>query len=201
MRQKINKSKQIEDSILATIKLLEITITTPNQFIDHTIIRHALKSQGGVASLEYTFDADDTSYCIKPLSITTLKSKISTISEGLTWETFDQLRVQAHDAIEHAAEKKTQGQKETKIGLKESLADAGENLEKQREINFRLLQAIGQAVTALESISSTSDGDLRVKRARDAIEMILRCLSLNEFPFNKVERTASILTLHQEKKP
>lgn len=147
------------------------------------------------------FCADGTSYYIKPLSITTLKAKISTISEGLTWETFDQLRTQALDAVEHATEHKTQGQKETKIGLKDSLANANYNLEKQREINFRLLQAIGQAVTALEGISSISDGDLRAKRARDATEMILRCLSLNEFPFNKVERTATLLTLHQDNKP
>lgn len=201
MRKKINKSKQIEDSILAIIKLLESTITAPDKFIDDTIIRHALKSQGKIASLDYVFYADDTSYCIKPLSITTLKAKISTISEGLTWETFDQLRVQALDAVEHATEHKNQGQKETKIGLKQSLANANDSLEKQREINFRLLQAIGQAVTALEGLSSISDSDLRAKRTRDATEMILRCLSLNEFPFNKVERTATLLTLHQDNKP
>lgn len=201
MRKKINKSKQIDDSILAIIKLLESTITAPEKFIDDTIIRHALKSQGKIASLDYVFYADDTSYCIKPLSITTLKAKISTISEGLTWETFDQLRVQALDAVEHATEHKKQGQKKTKIGLKQSLVNANDNLEKQREINFRLLQAIGQAITALEGISSISDGDLRAKRARDATEMILRCLSLNEFPFNKVERTATLLTLHQDNKP
>lgn len=201
MRKKINKSKQIEDSILAIIKLLESTITAPDKFIDDTIIRHALKSQGKIASLDYVFYADDTSYCIKPLSITTLKAKISTISEGLTWETFDQLRVQALDAVEHATEHKNQGQKETKISLKQSLANANDSLEKQREINFRLLQAIGQAVTALEGLSSISDSDLRAKRTRDATEMILRCLSLNEFPFNKVERTATLLTLHQDNKP
>ncbi|ANY86224.1 hypothetical protein IEC33019_0640 [Pseudomonas putida] len=201
MRRKTNKSKQIEDSIIALIKLFESAIADPKRFFDNAVICNALKSQGGVASLNHTFEDDNITYCIKPLSITTLKAKMSTLSDGFTWETFDKLRIQAHDAIEHAHVQKAQDQKTTKIGLKESLSIAELHLERQREMNFRILQAVGQALTILDGVVSIADEELRAKRTRDAKEIIYKCLSLNEFPFNKIDRTATIVTLHPDKKP
>lgn len=201
MREIKNKSQQIAESILARISLLEHILATPKEFVNDEVIRKALKSQGGLSNLNYTFGTNDLFFKIYPISITTLKAKVSTVSEGLTWETFDALRVQALDVIEYAARKANDSPKQTKLGMKEALETLETELENQREINFRLIHALTRAVGEIESIQSTTKADLRAKRARDAIEIINKILGLNDYPFNNIEHKTTIVRLRPDIKP
>jgi hypothetical protein len=200
MRLNKNKTLHIERSILCMIALFETILKFPNDFIENEIVRSALKSQGGIASLNYTLDIGDNSLIISAMSLTTLKAKISTVSEGLTWKSFDDLRTQAYEAVEYAAHKNDTTSKQTKLDLKETLLAAETEIQKLREINLKLIQALTQAVSNFEGIRCTSNEDLRAKKAKDATEAINKILGLNDFPFNKLNRPAAILSLHPEKK-
>ncbi|MNG03531.1 hypothetical protein D3C84_866170 [compost metagenome] len=135
------------------------------------------------------------------MSITTLKAKISTVSEGFTWESFDKLRMQALNSINIPPHVDITSPKQTKLGLKDQLTTLKTELENQREINLRLIQALTKCVAEFETVRSTNKEDLRSKRAREAIETINQILGLNDFPFNKVERPVVILTLKSDTTP
>jgi hypothetical protein len=198
MRERKNKSIKITDSILARIELLERIISSPKKFIDDNVIKQALKSQRGLALLSYTVDIE-TGRSIFPMSITTLKARISTVSDGFNWESFDKLRVQALGSINSYSHSDIQSPTQTKLALKDQLKDLNNELENQREINLRLIQALTKSVAEIETVRSTNKEDLRTKRARDAIESINQILGLNDFPFNRVERPAIIITLKSDK--
>lgn len=195
MREKKNKSKKVVDSILARISLLESILQSPKSYISDENIIKALSSQGSLASLTHIFKSNEETFTILPLSVTTLKAKISTVSDGLTWESFDALRLQARDCILQAARTSNSLPKQTKLGLKESLAHAKAELENQREINFRLIQAISKTVGSIRDSLSITKAELRAKHAEETIQTIYMVLGLNDFPFNKAERSAVILAL------
>ncbi|MDZ5436773.1 hypothetical protein T3H00_29480 [Pseudomonas fluorescens] len=195
MREKKNKSKAVVDSILARISLLESILQSPKTYISDENIIRALSSQGSLASLTHTFMSNEETFTILPLSVTTLKAKISTVSDGLTWESFDALRLQARDCILQAARTSDSLPKQTKLGLKESLANAEAELENQREINFRLIQAISKTVGSIRDSLSITKAELRAKHAEETIQTIYKVLGLNDFPFNKADRSAVILAL------
>lgn len=195
MRKKKNKSETVVDSILARIKLLESILQSPKSYTSDKTIIKALSSQGSLASLTHTFMSNNEKFTIVPLSVTTLKAKISTVSDGLTWESFDALRLQARDSIIQAVRTNNSLPKQTKLGLKESLAHAEAELEKQREINFRLIQAISKTVGSIRDSLSITKTELRAKHAENTIQTIYMVLGLNDFPFNKAERSAVILPI------
>ncbi|WP_447903399.1 hypothetical protein [Pseudomonas serbica] len=199
MREKKNKSKTVVDSIIARISLLEAIVQSPKTYISEENIIKALSSQGSLASLTHTFMSNEKTFTILPLSVTTLKAKISTVSDGLTWESFDALRLQARDCILQAARTNDSSPKQTKLGLKESLANVETELENQREINFRLIQAISKTVGSIRDSLSITKAELRAKHAEETIQTIYMILGLNDFPFNKADRSTVILTLNPDR--
>ncbi|WP_426234784.1 hypothetical protein [Pseudomonas sp. TWP3-2] len=200
MRPLKNKAQQIETSIASLIILFEKIITAPKDYVNDQTIRNALKSQGGIAKLHLTSGSGATLMSISPMSLTTLKSKISTVSDGQTFESFDRMRIQALDALDHASLIKDEPKKQTKIGIRRELEQMKIQLEQHRETNFRLLQALSRALAAIESVRNITDFDLRAKRARDESDTIAKILTLNEYPFNKVERPAIVLALNTDAK-
>ena len=200
MREKKNKSNLVIASILGRISLLESILQNPKSYTSDANIIKALSSQGSLASLSYTFTSHDKTLTILPLSVTTLKAKISTVSDGLTWESFDSLRLQARECILEAARISDSLPKQTKLGLKKSLAHAESELENQREINFRLVQALSKTVGSIRDSLGITKADLRAKHAEEVIETIYMILGLNDYPFNKVGRSAVILPLTPDRK-
>ncbi|UVL05979.1 hypothetical protein [Pseudomonas sp. B21-047] len=201
-----NKSGQIKTSIISTIRLLNRIIDHPSEFSENETIRDALKSQGALAGLTYT-DIENAIQ-IAPLSITTLKAKVTTHSGGFDFNSYDHLRKQALDSLtlldaNLASDvdpnlSNDQPIIPSKVKLTNQIAVLESRLEKHREANFRLLQALNRAVTALENTSKTDDSRLRQKIARDEISSIAKTLLFNDHPFNKLHNPISIAPLHPE---
>ncbi|MBH3389419.1 hypothetical protein I5S62_09825 [Pseudomonas putida] len=206
MRVNKNKSGQIETSIRSIVKLLSRVIDHPSEFSANEIVRNALKSQGALAGLSFTDEKNAIQ--IAPLSITTLKAKVTTYSGGFDFNSFDRLRKQALESLVLLDANLTTtvepnlsyGQPLTtsKVKLTNQIAVLESRLEKHREANFRLLQALNRAVTALENTSKTDDSKLRQKIARDEISNIAKTLLFNDHPFNKLHHSITIIPLHPE---
>lgn len=199
MRKAKNKSKQVADSILARIKLLERIIATPKDFLTDSTLKSALHSQASFASLSYEFGTQDSEK-ITPLSITTLKAKTSTISEGFSWDGFERLRLQALESLDRAPQSEDSSTKQSKVGLQQQIIDIKLQLERQQETNIRLIQALTRAVNEIGTVSNTNKAELRSKRARDAVDAINETLGLNDFPFNRADRPAVVLKIVPEDK-
>lgn len=99
MRVRKNKAEEVEKSIRSIIRLLERVISNPSTFIDNRLIRDALTAQKRLAGLTYLEDTGLEPIEITPLSLTTLKAKVSTLSDGFDFESLNRLRIQAVDAI------------------------------------------------------------------------------------------------------
>jgi hypothetical protein len=210
MRVRKNKAEQVEKSIRSIIRLLECVISQPSAFVDNRLIRDALTSQKRLAGLTYSDDSGLEPIEVTPLSLTTLKSKVSSLSDGFDFESLNRLRTQALDAITLAgvtsinqsavnpSAPHSQPKLTTKENLQREINSLRDTLEKHREANFRLLQTLNRSISAIETIKGVSDKDLRLHKAAQEIDSIKKTLLLNDYPFNSTQRTATIVSIKPE---
>lgn len=206
MRVRKNKAAQVEKSIRSIIRLLQIIISQPSAFINNRLIRDALTSQKRLAGLTYSEDIGSEPIRVTPLSLTTLKSKISNLSDGFDFKSLDNLRIQAVDAIALAevcsdlnpGDPLSTPKLSTKEKLQQEVHSLRDALEKQREANFRLLQTLNRSISAIENIKGVSDKDLRLRKADLEIDSIKKTLLLNDYPFNSTQRIAAIVPIKPE---
>lgn len=210
MRVRKNKAEEVEKSIRSIIRLLERVISNPSTFIDNRLIRDALTAQKRLAGLTYLEDTGLEPIEITPLSLTTLKAKVSTLSDGFDFESLNRLRIQAVDAI--ALAQVTSGNRSAvdpdaplsppklpaKDKLQQEINFLRDTLEKQREANFRILQTLNHAISAIDTIKTISDKDLRLHKADLEIDNIKKTLFLNDYPFNNTQRIATIVPIKPE---
>ncbi|WP_060477679.1 hypothetical protein [Pseudomonas monteilii] len=188
MRPSKNKSQQVADSINAKIKLLELIHQRPRDFSSNEEIIKCLKNQVTFASLELEFTEDDKTWRSTSISLTTLKTKIYNVTENLSFESFDRMRTGAYEKLEESERRSETQSKVTKTGLAEKLKQSDALLEKQREYNFHLLQALIFCKSTIETIGQLPNEKAREKQSRDAVKTIASILSLNDYPFNRLER-------------
>ena len=194
MRPLKHKSSQVTDAIIAKVKLLHVILDKPKLFINDTTIRSALKSQGALAGLTYTFSAEDATWTTTPISLTTLKSKIFSATDSISFENLNRMRTGALEALVAAEERSTAPPPQTKLRLKENNESLEKALEIHKENNFHLLQALLFAKSALESLNNVQNEKARDRLIRESSKTIANILSLNSYPFNQLER----LTYHMQ---
>ncbi|WP_348224209.1 hypothetical protein [Vibrio parahaemolyticus] len=138
-----------QTKVLETEKLLREIITSPVGFKDDEELLKALKSQSAIA--KYQNQERNITSC----SLNTVKS----ISESLLERGFlslDELRINAKSAIEelHHAEKSSQGNKQTKVGLKHKVAELESELDAAQRSNSLLTVMVLELRSRLKQLAT-----------------------------------------------
>jgi len=163
---------------LITSELLRRICLNPAYFTNNESILKALKSQGGLAKLEFNFEDSGAYKSKSPMSINTLKSHANLQFKG-GFKELDALRLAALRAIEKVNNgKEATSTKRTKSGLARLVTEREERLNKQRCANMVLLQGLNLAINELRNIRSNLDSALLEKRASDAAQTLTALLSL-----------------------
>ncbi len=178
----------------AVVKLLEHAANTPQLFVSDEDFKTALQSQSGIAKLAGEWNINGDIISKKEVSLNTLK-KYAGLECNRGFDEVNELRLNACDAIEDELSKGDRPNKRTKRGLTLLVAELEDALEKHKEVNFILLQALSAATTALQSVSGTKDSKLRNKRAQDNLEKLRAIVSLNMPPFNDLEDKNKVVSL------
>lgn len=170
-------------SLQALRDLLHLVVRQPARFAENTELLKALNSQGGVASLELSFEDDGETKTKERMSVNTLKAHSENVFER-GFEGLDALRKGASDAIQTFNARKTSSNKRTKIGLAKRTEELEAQLEHHQKINMVLLQGLSIAISELRTIRQSVKPAVLEKRAKDAVETLLALLSINPPPFD-----------------
>lgn len=188
-----SKLTSVESNILSTKALRDLLVyiqKKPSEFIDADLLLKSLKSQGGAAKLRGEWKTDIGIIIKECISINTLKKYSDEIfSNGFS--EIDDLRKSAIESVENAKEKKCSSNKRTKSGLLKRVNELEDALLKHKQVNFVLLQAISSSMSAIPGVASSSDPEIRRKRADDAIKRLRTIVSLNVPPFDRISRNNS----------
>jgi hypothetical protein len=196
MRPLKNKSHQVMESIRAKVRLIQCVLDNPEAFANNKSIKTSLKSQGALAQLTYTFEADNREWTSTSISLTTLKSKIYPSTQDVSFENLNRMRIGAYEKLDETERIATATDKDTKTGFREKIASLEKSLELQRENNFHLLQALLFSKSSLESIGNLKNEKAREKRVREAGQTIANILSLNTYPFNQLQQLTEHMKNH-----
>jgi hypothetical protein len=194
MRTCKNKTHQIATSIQSMIKLLRYVLTHPERFTEDEHVRSALKSQGALSSLTYLANFESESIAITPISLTTLKSKVYSITGDISFELLNKMRLEALSKLQHYEVLNSQKNRRSKQFLSEKMTQLESDLNALRESNFHILQALLFAMNAIDSIGQSGTNALREKRTKDAKETIRKILTLNTYPFDSLNQNSFLIS-------
>ena len=190
MRPYKNKTHQIATSIQSMIKLLRCILTHPEQFVEDKQVRLALKSQGALSSLTYTANFESESIAITPVSLTTLKSKVYSITGDISFDLLDKMRLEALSKLQRSEAFGSQKNRRSKQFITEKIKQLETDLNTLRESNFHMLQALIFAMNAIDSVGQAETNSLRTKRTKDAKETMQKILTLNTYPFDSLNQNS-----------
>lgn len=186
-------------SIISLRDMLRLIVSEPEHFADNEVIISALKSQGKTASLEYEGAFNGADHKITAVSLNTLKTYSNELFEN-GFEGLNQLRVAALDSIKAFKERKSSSNKRTKTGLQLRVSELESELEKHKEINFILLQAVSSSISSIKGIKNAPSKDLLDKRADEAISRLRAIISMNPQPFDQLKDTDTVVRLGKNEK-
>lgn len=173
------------ESTLAARQLLRTLIKNPESYAEDEKLIDDLKSQGGLAKLQYKTEIDGETVEKLPMSLNTLKNyAVSVLDEG--FDGLDSLRIRAREAVETYSARAERPDSRSRTGLQTKIHDLEEELEKHRAINFILLQAVSSAMNSIKSVRDSQEADLRYKRATDGLDRLRAVIRLNSSPFDIV---------------
>lgn len=190
----MTKRELIDYSIESIFRLLIDISRSPATYAKNELILNALKSQGGLCSLDMDFSIRDEQFTIKPISLNTLKKRLVGAETDRDFHYLDRLRSHAQQVIHRSEEELTEPKKRTRTALEEQVDELKNSISSLQAVNMVLIQALEVNRRDLITISDTANTGLRQKRIKDAINRIIKILGLNPAPFDDV----TILTM---KKP
>ena len=172
----------------STRLILRSIVNNPQQYSDDEVLKQALKSQGGVAKLEYAALIDGKSVHKNSMSLNTLKTYANDLfDEG--FEGLNQLRLKTVDILDEYIHRSIRPNSQSRAGLRSRIIKLEETLEKHRSVNFILLQAISSAMSTITSMKDAPDDSILEKRAKDGLARIRAVASLNPHPFDMAPST------------
>tara|TARA_B100002003_G_C14157587_1_gene557825 strand:+ start:4546 stop:5139 length:594 start_codon:yes stop_codon:yes gene_type:complete len=181
--------RRVEKNLASTQairKILLAIIQAPGQFCEDEDLQKSLKSQGGIAKLEYEVTIDQEDFHKASMSLNTLKGYAEDLFDR-GFEDLDQLRIKAREAIQMHLDRERRPDSRSRHGLLLKVQELEEELEKHRSTNFLLLQAVSSAMAAIKGVRDASNEEIREKRAKDGIDRIRAIASLNPHPFDQVK--------------
>ncbi|WP_061014549.1 hypothetical protein [Photobacterium leiognathi] len=187
-----------EVSTEAIYDLLNEAIKKPILFINDSNFKTALKSQGGIAKLEGVWECSERTIKKNYMTLNTLKKHSRNLfgdrfEDG--WNIINELRINAKDTIDNELIKEKKPTKRTKTGLQIIIKEKEDALEKQKIVNFILLQALSEAMQTIKTVSDTPNKELREERAQKGLEKLRAIVSLNQPPYNKVETKVKVVSI------
>lgn len=183
----LSRREQIDLSIDNIFTILIDVCRSPSSYIDNVKLLTALKSQGGLCSLDMKFSIDGKFFSIHPLSLNTLKSRTMHNRHEKSLPQLDRLRRAAQKAILEKDKKPLNVSKQrTRPALEDKIFKLNESIDKLHAANLVLIQALAINRRDLLTISNTNNNGLRQKRIADALNRILKILNLNPEPFDDV---------------
>ncbi|QFG32502.1 hypothetical protein F6476_26735 [Pseudomonas umsongensis] len=196
MTDNLSRSDTARAGVLALQQLFSQIIKTPDPHIGDAGLLAALKTQGGIASLDRAVaGVGGEELHTVPTSLNTLKKYSDEILIG-GFTSLNALRTKAIEAIERQERKKAKSNKRTKAGLALRVTDHERELEMLRQTNFLLLRALQESMTKIKNISKASDPLTREIWASDAIAELLAITSFGIPPFNLIEAPEKTKSSH-----
>ncbi|MCY1298443.1 hypothetical protein D9M70_479330 [compost metagenome] len=180
------KRELIDQSIGNIFKLLSDIACSPGSYVENKQVFNALKSQGSLCALDLDFTIQNKKFAIRPISLNTLKKRLSDNYSDKNFQHLDKLRVQAQAAIRKFSEELTTPKKRTRSALEDQIEELKTSVATLHAVNMVLIQALEVNRRDLITISDTPSTGLRQKRINDAINRIIKILSLNPAPFDDV---------------
>ncbi|WP_144780510.1 hypothetical protein [Marinobacter maritimus] len=174
---------QSQASTHAIKQILRSVVSDPHQYAEDEDLKKALKSQGGVAKLEYEVQIGTETVHKHSMSLNTLKTYADELFDD-GFEGLNYLRLKAIDVIYAYIHRSSSPNTQSRAGLQLKIKELEDGLEKHRSINFILLQAISSAMGTIRSIQDAADDSIREKRANDGLARIRAIASLNPHPFD-----------------
>ena len=172
MTDKLSRSDTARAGVLALQQLFSQIIMKPDPYIGDAGLLAALKTQGGIASLDRAVaGVGGEELHTVPTSLNTLKKYSDEILIG-GFTSLNALRTKAIEAIERQERKKVKSNKRTKAGLAIRVSDHERELEMLRQT---------------KNISKASDPLTREIWASDAIAELLAITSFGIPPFNLID--------------
>lgn len=190
----LSKRDQIDQSIENIFKLLIEVGSSPGNYVEAKHIVTALKSQGSLCSLDIEFSIGNEQLIIRPISLNTLKNRLSENGLDRDFNHLDKLRIHALDATRRITEELAAPKKRTRTALKDQVELLKSSIATLHAVNMVLVQALEINRRDLITISDTTSNGLRQKRISDAINRIIKILGLNPAPFDDV----SVLSLKKK---
>jgi len=183
-------------STQATMQILTTICNSPEKYADDVDLIKAIKSQGGLAKLEYEAQVQGERIHKLPMSLNTLKSYSDDIYEE-GFEGLNHVRLKAVEALETYIHRSIKPDSQSRAGLKSKIHELEDELEKHRSVNFILLQAINSAMDSIISVQKAPNDSVRELRATEGLARIRAVASLNPHPFDKTQ--SSIVSLKDYK--
>jgi len=153
-------------------------------------LRSALKSQGGLANLNYSIELEAGATATTfPMSLNTLKTYANENLSG-GFNSLNDLRIKADEALENADKKEKHANKRSKSGLNRKIEQLEFELEMQRQTNVILLRALTESMHQFTSIRDASDDKIRAKRTHDGLQTLRAIVSMGIPPFNIIANSS-----------
>lgn len=184
--RKLPKRELIDQSIDNIFKLLTEIGYSPGRYVDNKQILNSLKSQGNLCALDLDFSVQDKQFAIRPISLNTLKKRLSDNYPDRNFQHLDKLRLQAQVAIRKFSEESIVPKKTVRSALEDQIEELKASVATLHAVNMVLIQALEVNRRDLITIFDTANTGLRQKRISDAINRIVKILGLNPPPFDDV---------------
>ncbi|WP_122282634.1 hypothetical protein [Pseudomonas syringae group genomosp. 3] len=165
--------------------LLRAIIRQPAIFSGNVEVLNALKSQGGIAKLELSFNDNGLNTTKNRTSTNTLKTHSDRFLDG-GFKGIDELRKHALIAIDTYNNRLKLPNKRTQAGLSRYVQELESQLDNHQRANFLLLQGLGLAVSQLRNIRSNIDPELLEHRAKELIKTLTSLVTINPPPFDTI---------------
>ncbi|WP_371229681.1 hypothetical protein ACAW63_24240 [Pseudomonas sp. QE6] len=178
------KHQLINNSIINILELLEDIERSPGNYINNAQILNALKSQGGICALNLDLFILNKQIAIRPISLNTLKKRLSDNHSDTNFQRFNRLRLQAQMAMKKLSEELIAPKKTARSAMKDQIEELKASVATLHAVNMVLIQALEVNRRDLITISDTANTGLRQKRINDAINRMINILSLNPPPFD-----------------
>ena len=181
------KRALIDRSICNIFRLLTDIINHPGSYAEDQQVIIALRSQGRLCSLALEFTIDNERLTLNPISLNTLKKRLTASAPPNNFECLNQLRNHAQITLSRYGKEESRPPKRSLAALLDQIANLKSSISSLQAVNMVLLQVLEVNRRDLLTISNTANASLRQKRINDALSRMISILGLNPPPFSKLK--------------
>lgn len=189
----LSKRELIDRSIDGMFSLLYEIIRNPVNYAGNEQILEALKSQGNMCALDIESAVQDKLLRIQPISLNTLKKRLSENGPDRDFKLLDKLRAHAQQSILNLNDRHEEPKKRSRTALEDQIVDLKASVSSLHAVNMVLVQALEVNRRDLITLLAVTNTGLRQSKTRKAIDRIIKILSINPAPYDDV----TVLSMQQ----